>query len=85
MTMIQNGIVINHPTFNAKYRLRGSNEEAIRAVFSTKVCDFLESHPDLCMETAIDWLLVYRAFVLVSPLDIESSLNHGLQAAALFS
>jgi hypothetical protein len=82
--VIQTGIIMNHPTFNAKYCVRGSSDEAIRVCFNTKVCDFLVAQSDLCMEAAVDWLLIYSPYVLISPADIDSYLHLALHAAELF-
>jgi hypothetical protein len=50
-----------HPTFSKNYILNGSDEDAIRAVFTETVLDYFSTHLDLHIEVNGERILYYRS------------------------
>ena len=50
----------SHPTFSRQYLLRGPDVDAIRRLFTDRVLDYFEQHPNLYVEASGDRLLLYR-------------------------
>ncbi len=48
------------PHFNALFEMRGVNPMTVRKLFHSRTLDFLERHPDLCIEGGGQWIAVYR-------------------------
>jgi len=60
----------NHPTFSAKYYLRGVNEAAVRKFFDESLLEFLENREDIHIECHHNRLLFYKKRGLLEPSEI---------------
>lgn len=76
-----------HPAFSKRFLLRGADETAVRAVFSSQVREALErvdrSWKDQ-IEVAGEWLLVERSPHFVAPRDLGPFLQQAMELAAIF-
>ncbi|MEY2529687.1 MAG: hypothetical protein QOJ05_1777 [Verrucomicrobiota bacterium] len=57
----------NHPKFSSQFVLLGTDESAVRRVFSDAVIEYCEMHPGLCLENTNGLLVVFRQAVLAPP------------------
>jgi hypothetical protein len=64
----------NHPDFSKKYYLRAENENEVRGFFSDRLISFLETHPDVHIESQRAKLLIYNRWETLSSEDIQSVL-----------
>jgi hypothetical protein len=67
------------PVFSKNYFLNGSDEMALRNLFTDQILAFFEANQGLSVETARDWLLVYRFNDRVEPWAIHMLLEDGLR------
>jgi hypothetical protein len=74
----------SHPAFSSKYLLRGSNEEAVRRLFTAEVLEFYESTPGLSTEGAGNTLLYYRHSVREKPEALRSFMEDGFKVLSLY-
>jgi hypothetical protein len=63
------------PLFRQRYRLRGPDEAAIRALFGLNLRRYFESHPGWCVDGRGPWLAVYRRGWLVPPKTLAAFLD----------
>jgi MFS superfamily sulfate permease-like transporter len=62
----------NHPVFSEKYYLRGDDESGIRTFFHEGLLGYLESHPDIHVESHRNKLLIYGRRDKLSAMEIKS-------------
>jgi hypothetical protein len=74
----------SHPHFSSKYLLRGSDENAVRTLFSDPVLEFYEQAPGLCTEASDQTLLYYKHQVRIDPQAVRSFMEDGFKVLALF-
>lgn len=82
----------NYPRFSEKYLLKGSNEQAIRQVFTDNVLRFCEAkigvYPPTqatpCVEAADSRLIFYREHTRLQPEELESFRQEALEVFDLF-
>src|SRR5262245_40812954 len=67
----------SHPTFSNKYLLRGSDEDAIRTLFTDDVLEWFEETNNLSGEGSGDQLLVYRQAHRPSPAATRKQMETG--------
>lgn len=67
----------DHPDFSGKYLLRGKDEEAIRALFTSDRLLFFEGASVVCLEGKNDQLVIYRAGERPDPARIRAFLEEG--------
>jgi hypothetical protein len=67
------------PIFSKNYLLRGSDETAIRALFTDQALFFFEANQGLSVEGDQDWLLVYRPNNRAKPDAMRALLEEGLR------
>ena len=75
----------SHPAFSSAYRLRGSDEEDVRARFGPKVLDFFEGHRGLVVEAFVHDLIVFRPGRLVAPDKVEQAIDEALTVLGLLA
>ena len=73
----------SHPTFSREYLLRGTDEAAIRELFTDDVLTFYERNLGLSTEGAGNKLLYYYGGGHFEPDEIQSFLKEALQLLAL--
>ena len=73
-----------HPTFSKRYLLRSEEEDEIRALFTDRVLEYYEDHPNVCTEGGGGRLVYYRAQKRVDPADARAFLGEGFDVLALF-
>ena len=71
--------IANHPDFNKRFFLSGSNAEEIASVFSDELILFLESHPYYHIESNGSSLLILKKERLMSVQEIKALLYFGKQ------
>jgi len=75
----------SHPKFSGMYLLRsGEKEEDVRALFTDRVQEYYEDHPNVCTEGCGGRLVYYRVQQRVKPADVRSFLEEGFEVLALF-
>jgi len=72
-----------HPSFSKQYLFRGSDEEAIRNVFSDELLEYYEQRKGLSTEAGGDRLVFYRSSKRVSPDKIRTLLEDAFGAFSL--
>jgi hypothetical protein len=72
------------PEFSKKYMVRGSDEAAVRRLFTPAIIQFCEQHPGTSLEGAIERLLFFRANKRAKPETITAFLEDGKRLMALF-
>ena len=60
------------PEFSGKYFLHGSDREAIRLLFTSRVPNFFEHRPGLSVESDGSTLIVYRAGTRMAPNELKA-------------
>jgi hypothetical protein len=65
----------NHEFFSESFLLHGENEEKIRSFFSEDLIDYLEKHPEFCIEVVENRLLIYREIELMTRTEMEDTLH----------
>ena len=73
------------PTFSEQFLLRGTDEAAVRAVFSDDVAAFFEARPGVCAAATGRELLYWRPGRLATPADIDPFIAEGFELAELFA
>jgi hypothetical protein len=73
-----------HARFSRQYLLRGTQESAIRELFSPTVLDFFEQKPGLSTEGGGNMLLFYRHAKRVRPDAIRTLMEEGFGVLTLF-
>jgi hypothetical protein len=66
-----------HPAFSKQYWLRGANEQAVRALFTTAVLEYFQQNPGLTTEASGNILLFYRHWSLLKPQEVRSFMEQG--------
>jgi len=74
----------SQPGFSSHYLLRGNDSAAIRAQFTDRVMTFYDSQHRLGTEASGNRFVFYRQSVLIPPAEIQTFVEQGLQALALF-
>jgi hypothetical protein len=74
----------SHPAFSKKYLLRGTDEAAIRELFTEEILAYYESRDGVSTEGNGDHLLFYRADKRISPEKVRAFLEEGFEVKALF-
>ena len=74
----------SHPDFSKKYLLRGSDEIAIRRLFSARALEFFEGHPGVCVEGDANMLILYRGSTQVKPEAIQPFIDEGFAVLGAF-
>jgi len=74
----------SHPEFSKKYFLKGNDVEAIRSTFNYNLLEYFERNEKLCFEGNGDKLIYYRTAKRVSPEDLKSFMEQGLEMFSLF-
>lgn len=75
----------SHPDFSEAYVLRGSDEAAIRKLFSSSLLDHLVRSRGLSVEGSANRLIVYRAGTLVTPEDLSRTIEDHRRVYELFT
>jgi hypothetical protein len=75
----------NHPTFSRGFVLMGTDEPALRRIFSDAVIDYCETHPGLCLENANGLLFVFRQGVLAPPQSLTFYLDEANTLLRMFA
>lgn len=73
-----------HPDFSRYYLLKGSDEAAIRSIFSSTILSFFEQHKGLCVEAQSNTLLCYRRRKRVKPDEVKLFFEEGHRILRLF-
>ncbi|HZZ28724.1 MAG TPA: hypothetical protein VFE46_12045 [Pirellulales bacterium] len=73
----------NHPEFNSKYLLRGSDVDAVRDLFTLPVLDFYEQNLGWSTEGTGNRLLLYKTSKRVPPPETAALLEDGLKVLSL--
>jgi hypothetical protein len=71
------------PNFSDNYLLRGSDPDAVRAIFNDRVLEYFEQNPGYNVEGYDDSLIIYQPAKRVSPTETASFLEDGLQILSL--
>ena len=74
----------SHPDFSKQYLLRGPDEPAIRALFTSEVLAAFESLHRVSVEASGDRLIFYRARKRIDPDDIQSFMEERFRVFELF-
>jgi hypothetical protein len=74
----------SHPEFSRRYLLRGSDEAAIRTLFTPEVLSFYEEQSGVSTEGAGNRLLFYRHSKRTAPENLRSVLEEGFKMLAVF-
>ncbi len=74
----------SHPTFSRQYVLQGSDEEAIRGLFNKNILSYYEQHVGMHTEGVGEQLLLCKPSERLSPENIPSFMEQGLQVFELF-
>ncbi len=74
----------SHPVFSKKYLLRGSDEEAVRELFTDEVLSWFEDTEGMSVEGRGDRLLFYRQAKRADPELIRRLLEEGFKVLNLF-
>lgn len=75
----------SNPTFSRQYLLRGTEEQAIRNLFSDACLLYYEQHKGLCTEGTGDKLAFYRSSKRVPPPKLRSFIEEGSAVFRLFT
>ncbi len=73
-----------YPDFSHQYLLRGSDEGAVRELFTDNRLNYLQAHPKLCIEGNGDKMVFYRSSKRVKPVDLKKFMQQGLEIFKLF-
>ena len=74
-----------HPKFSKQYLLRsGEREDDVRALFTDRVLEYYEAHPNVCTEASGHRLVYYRAQKRIGPAEVREFLEEGFRVLALF-
>ncbi len=73
-----------HPEFSRSYRLRGSDEAAIRELFGSAVLEHFTNERGWSLEGGGEWLVIYRASKRVAPEDLAAFLQQTTGIARVF-
>jgi hypothetical protein len=73
------------PEFSRRYRLLGSDQRAIEAVFGPRVLGFFarQSGHAIAIQSASGWLVIFRHDVLVKPWALRTFLQEAASVARL--
>jgi len=72
------------PVFSEAFILRGDDEIAVRALFSSKLRQALEATPKLTIEGNADRLFIFRADHRIKPEEFSATIEEDKRIAALF-
>ena len=61
----------SHPAFSDSYVLRGDDADAVQAMFSAQILQFLEDDPGWSIESRQNWIAFYRG-QRVAPTELEA-------------
>ncbi len=73
-----------YPVFSKNYLLRGSDQMAVRNLFTDAALMFLETKLGCCIEGDENWLLFYRHNRRVDPPAIRALLEEGVEVVEMF-
>ncbi|NND97843.1 MAG: hypothetical protein HKN47_11000 [Pirellulaceae bacterium] len=73
----------SHPVFSKRYLLRGSDEEAIRKLFTADVLAFFESQQGISVEADRDRLIYYRSGKRSKPELLRGFMEEGFRVYGL--
>lgn len=73
------------PTFSSQYLLRGSDESAVRTVFSDALLSFYETNQGSSTDGGGNQLFVFRQNYRLSPPEIQAYLNWALELKRMYS
>ena len=68
-----------HPDFSKRFLLRGEDETKIRALFTNKLLNFLESQQKITIEGGGNQLILYRDNKRIRPEEWQSFIDQGFQ------
>ena len=71
------------PEFSKKYLVKGSNEEAVRKVFTPRVVEFFTQQKNLACEVVENQVLIYNPGRTVKPEEVRSFLDRAVQLLEL--
>lgn len=74
----------DHPTFSKQFVLMGTDEPALRRIFSDAVIEYCETRPGLCLENANGLLFVFRQGVLAPPQSLAFYLDEANTLLRMF-
>jgi hypothetical protein len=74
----------NHDEFSEHYQLYGSDEAAVRRLFTEGLLDYFTEHPGLNVEAHGDRLLVYGDAVRANPAAVRKLMEVGFDVLARF-
>lgn len=75
----------DHPEFSSKYLLRGSEEHAIRQLFTAARVSSIMQMPSMCIEAEENSLIVYPPSGRVSPAEISELIDRARAVKQLFT
>ena len=68
-----------HPDFSDNYFLKGSNEDAVRKFFTSRVLEYFQAHHGLSVEVFNGTLVFFRLGELVKPDDIKALIDNAME------
>ena len=68
-----------HPDFSKRFLLRGEDETKIRALFTNKLLNFLESQQKITIEGGGNQLILYRDNKRIRPEEWQNFIDQGFQ------
>ena len=68
-----------HPDFSDNYFLKGSNEDAVREIFTPRVLEYFQAHHGLSVEVFNGTLVFFRLGELVKPEDIKALIDNAME------
>ena len=74
----------NRPDFSSKYLLRGSDEQAVRSIFTDALLGFYEMNEGASTDGGRNQLFIFRQNQRPSPHETQAFLNWGLQLQRLY-
>ena len=69
----------SHPLFSKRYLLRGSDEAAIRDVFTSELLEYFEAQDGVSIEASRNGLIYYRAGKRIKPTDVRPFMEEGFR------
>jgi hypothetical protein len=75
----------SHPEFSKKYLLRGRDEKAVRYTFNFSLLEYFEKKDKLHFEGNGDKLIYYKTGKRISPSDLKSFMDQGIELFNFFS
>ena len=74
----------SNPQYSNRYRLRGTDEAAVRSLFQPGILAFFEQHTGWCVEGEGEWLGVYHRAKTVRPHALRAFLVEAREISRVF-